>query len=1274
MRQGQRGSVPWCLGLSHLSCSNKLRPAAAFSVIRRRAAHLYRCSLAPVSEIRMQHVIAQLESVRRTTRMLLVSRRLLQWLAAILTIALFAGLVDYALRLPSGVRFAVGVTIVVLSTFWLITRLLRAAGFKPDLATLALRAEKVYPQLSGALASGVEFATHPDDYADPHRTASLANHSIENAQQRLGKQSLSTIINKKPTLRTSAIAGVIAVIFAGVIFAAPKHSALAAQRWVLPFGQVQWPRRNNIESLVTKTVEAIDAPLRLSAKVDQGYEPGMRAWVYYRVADASGEFQGWERSLMSEQAAGNASAGQPINAAEPAAQTGVFQRLVDLSGAIASTVEPNDSLPAQGIAAEFYFKAGDDWTETQQIKLVPRPTIKSVVIHIEPPAYAKGLIEPQTVALHRQTGRSASASGLVGSTVELGITLNKPLPDVSYQSVLPGFAKSPTSSNIQATYAAEPVPTLALRFVLTETIESSVRLVDEHGLSNLSERVYRLDARTDKAPTTAMLQPASDETVLPSAVIDLQGIARDDVGVATLSIEEDVRKNKAAIGQPATEPESNVQTLAKRDGRDERLTLDHQLDLGPLDLKSGDQVVVTAVANDVYEIDGQQHKAVRSTPRTLRIVDESTLITQLRTDLAGVRQQAIRLESRQREVITQQADQAQPRQNQLTQSIAKQKDIVDRIATRMTRNNLKDPQLKQLLSQSKDLLNKAGGESQAATQKLDQSRKETADANKQMAANKAKTHQQNTSAALKELVAKLDQGRDAMTLQLQARQLEDAQNKLAEQTRATLPKTAGRDRNDLKENDRNTLDDIAKQQKNLADQADELVKQMKATAEAMQRDAKSPQDKATAQSLQQAAATAQKQGLSEKMKQASKDAKGNKLSQANNQQQQAQNTLKQMLQQMQQGQEEKQQEILRRLLAKLEQTIVRLIEQQKAQLSRLDQAKVTKDLAEPLSALRRNTLAVAEEARTAAKTGEVSKLIDAAATSQGEALFFLRGNQKAPATTAETAALKSLEDALALVRKLNQEQQQEKTQQQREELRQEYERLAALQDALRQQTEPLAQAEQITRRQRAELLKLANEQDTIKADAEKLRDQVAATLVFQHLHLHIDEAAQRITDKLRTGKADTASIADQHSVASKLRLMAGALAQAKKDKSPFESNSQAQAGKPQQQQAGGKKPPIVPPLAELRLLRGLQETVYKQTRAVGEGKIELTEQTRVKVLQDLSGQQQDLSELGDKLIRRTAGLDNIESIPKQEKTEQDKPEQDKSGQPEDADNNEGQQP
>src|SRR5690606_6770257 len=66
--------------------------------------------------------------------------------------------------------------------------------------------------------------------------------------------------------------------------------------------------------------------------------------------------------------------------------------------------------------------------------------------------------------------------------------------------------------------------------------------------------------------------------------------------------------------------------------------------------------------------------------------------------------------------------------------------------------------------------------------------------------------------------------------------------------------------------------------------------------------------------------------------------------------------------------------------------------------------------------------------------------------------------------------------------------------------------------------------------------------------------------------------------------------------------------------------------------AGGEMPPIVPPVAELKLLRGMQEASYDQTRslneaggAAGDGEAAMIE---------LSARQRELAGLGERLMER----------------------------------------
>jgi len=65
---------------------------------------------------------------------------------------------------------------------------------------------------------------------------------------------------------------------------------------------------------------------------------------------------------------------------------------------------------------------------------------------------------------------------------------------------------------------------------------------------------------------------------------------------------------------------------------------------------------------------------------------------------------------------------------------------------------------------------------------------------------------------------------------------------------------------------------------------------------------------------------------------------------------------------------------------------------------------------------------------------------------------------------------------------------------------------------------------------------------------------------------------------------------------------------------------------------GGQPPPLVPPIAQLKLLRGLQESVYRSTRLLDESGAALDEASRSTRLDELGAAQKELTDLGQKLI------------------------------------------
>ena len=196
----------------------------------------------------MQRVARQLERIRRAAKVLLVVRSVSQCVAALLATAMACALLDYGLRLPGWLRLGVDVVVVGLAARWLAIQLRIVWGVRPSLAELALRAERLFPQLAGVLASGVELATASVEERWPAQTSVLAESSIEQARQRVRGVRLRRLIRPSRPIRAAGLASAMAAALACAAWAAPDHAALAAKRWLTPLGGAEWPRRTHVQS------------------------------------------------------------------------------------------------------------------------------------------------------------------------------------------------------------------------------------------------------------------------------------------------------------------------------------------------------------------------------------------------------------------------------------------------------------------------------------------------------------------------------------------------------------------------------------------------------------------------------------------------------------------------------------------------------------------------------------------------------------------------------------------------------------------------------------------------------------------------------------------------------------------------------------------------------------------------------------------------------------------------------------------------------------------
>ena len=602
----------------------------------------------------MQDLARQLEAVRRRSRGLLVLRRVALGVAWLVAVFVVLGVVDYVLRLPGWLRLVVGLGVVAFGGWWWVSGLVRAAAFRPTLDELALRVERLYPGLAGLLGSALAFGMEPGRYAQPAGTAVLAQRSIARAQAGLAGVRVGSVIDYRPTRRTLVWALAAVAGLAVVAAAMPMHASTAARRWVMPLGDAAWPRWTGVSGADVGAVRPVDTPITFDAAVEKGYEPGMRVWLNWRwVEGAGGDGPGAvESMLLTEQPAdgGEAEAGRYRGQWRPPAEA-------------VRAVQGG----AGGATLEYWFEAGDDATEPRRTTLVARPALESLTARVDPPAYAAGVVAPQSVPVVGGAGGGggvASLPALAGSRVELTLQLNKALPAGSLDpaALVPGLSGLPSLS--VAAEGGGDGRRVTVGFTLLETVQTAVRLTDEYGLTDAAERELRFETLEDQPPTVSITEPSADLSVLATAVVPVAARAGDDVALSrlTLDVEQPLRAEGAAVDGTSAEGASaegasadsaastERATLAERVARQGELAVEATLDLGPRGLRVGDEVTLHAVAADGFELDGRTHDPVEAAVRRLRIIDEGTLIDQVRGDLAGVRQQAVRLERQQAEL------------------------------------------------------------------------------------------------------------------------------------------------------------------------------------------------------------------------------------------------------------------------------------------------------------------------------------------------------------------------------------------------------------------------------------------------------------------------------------------------------------------------------------------------------------------------------------------------------------------------------------------------
>ena len=1214
----------------------------------------------------MRQVINELDQIRRRGRFMLIVQRfsvVATWFIAVASALIVA---DFLLRLPGVFRLILLLSGITACLYFLWTYFRPAVSFKPTLTQLALRVERVFPVVAGRLASSVEFAATGLDVANP-----LAARAVRDTESRLAGESVHKAMRSGRTVRDLAFMVGLIVIVGVTGFMNPIATATGVSRLFAPLSDARWPARTRVESMMPELVgEAGVHPrgeaLPLRARVTRGRRD-QSVNASYRV-ELDGAFGDWQRILLTFQ------------------RDDIHERLVDSNAdAIELYFETADwrtdtervelipppavvrallTVTPPSYAAAWYPATEADLGQgfdNRAVTATPALVGSWVSLALD---LNKPLPTPQTPE------QLAAVLGWAGGV----------LPEIKVDKTAPGtwtlqwtLRQTRTLNlHLEDNHGLRNAELIAYRIEAIEDRPASVTVIDpEADRVVLPSAVVPLvaEARDDVAVASiglgARIQRAGQsqpgegwdwetkqDAFTPAArhdsVIDLGqlDVVEGDI-VFVFGVSDDVYDLDGNTHETAQSPPRRLRVISELElagqlrrnlgaVRQNAIRIDaQQAELQDDIIERGVQPGVDRAQAQISERIAAQRELIEQIERSM---DENRLddaqLDRLIEQAGDLLDYAGRAAAEATEAIEQRrTSDAAPNQ---TGDRADDQQQADADAPR-DRPGERSDRLAERAGDQPETDRTEPGEGRDDPEAAEQQPDEFADDPEapvfpEPAAEDRPIvdRQQEVRDELADLISLLDRDEDTWVATTQIEGMLREQMELEAATAQIGRETMGRSVDELTPDQRTELDRIADRQRDLAEKARNTVEDMHRRSDNLE-----DVDPQAADAMRNAADTGEQREVARDMENAADDARQNRTRSARESQQAARETLERMLDEIRQTDGARAEELIRRLASLLE-SIERLITVQENELAALAGAVADDDFAgrdRAMIRLHQNTQSVAAEARSAGQESRrIARALDRAGDAQGAAVTALRARPADPdaADEAETYSLEVLREAKAMAEELQEQTQQEELLRQRAELIELYRALAERQVALRATTLELAGHEKLNRRQLMDARRYGNQQDTIRTELGDIRatnSDINDSAVFSHVHQLIDDWARQVTDALQEGDVGIDVTDRQLQIAESIGRLIEAIQELMQPAPEFEGNQPEEQGGGGGEGSGGGQTPVIPQLAELQLLRGMQEHVYNHTRGL-DGREDLDPAQRKQRLSELGDQQQQLLDLG----------------------------------------------
>lgn len=1129
---------------------------------------------------------------------------------------------DWWLHLPSVPRLAI-VTFFFLgfglaTLYWVV----QPMGSPFDVDRLARRLERYHPDLTDRMTSAVNFIR--DGRA---ATSPMARHVVEGTENLVAERSLESAVTLRPTIT----AAFFFIASTGLLFAV----AISSQDWVVtglqrylgPFGEVEWPRRVEIIPLTGELRVPMGDSATVRMRVERGLTGTTRGVV--RLQNVAGEVT-----------------------------TLAMNRLEDR--AFEATIEPVTE------KLLYWFEAGDDSTQRQPflIRALERPAIEDLQIRYVAPEYQA---DPEEHLVRLDEG----AAGIpLGSRIRLEGTSSRALASegemISVVEPIDGAGPEPLhlASEDGRRFYWETTLEGDLRFIL--------RLVAADGLTGRPGAAYEVKAIHDAAPTVRILSPRGTRDVTVSATVAIHGEARDDFGLAQLWLTAQVEGRPDTLELPLwPEPASSDEKPAS--APQVHLSMEGEIHLRDLSVAPGQVVLYDLLGSDRYTAqnraaqedtqdgaNGVAGQIGRAGTQSLRIISNEEFQRRIRERLrlfeARLRQAILdqgRLGDELAELVKQAVETADAleqragdmaraagRQSRLASSALDMAEIAEQLSDDLRTSGIEAADaIEQLRRWRRQLSTLAEGSMRNATASLQVGEARPMHAEPLAAA--LDTAQRESVAARNGLQAVLDEmvsWSEAESMVSRMREWIGRQEQIRGDTNDVGRETLGLPAEELTPEQREALTAVLRRQEQLNREIARTLEARRAAGMAGETAAAS----STAPDFEIPEGTDEE--LEEHLATAAQALGENRTAVATIEQKEVEKTLKKRVQ-ASNREDLRQLERLQKDLTKSLEILDGLIEQQR-DLKLATTEWVQRGLRDDEShaiyskqvSLRRNTRWFGEDLARLPGTMDVARLVRDAALAMGEAESRILDHPGDDVVKRQDEALAALEEARETLRRLNEETEREvaaRTLDQIRDLLQElHDGENAVADAVHEVAAKVKEAGRIGRLEAREVSNAAKDQQSLIDRLGEVRGDLEAVPVFLFAIQRVERWMTQVVERLGQREVDTATEALARRAAAELGRLIEALDQTRKmaTEEEFASEEGGDSGGSGSGQNGQEKP--VPTMTELLVLRALQVDVRTRTeemakQAAGQ---ESTEET-LREIRDLGADQSELSRLAQELTK-----------------------------------------